>query len=122
MNIDNPMLLLVMVILLVVAMVFRAISYEDMMTQATWLSGITLVATLVPIVMVIFSDMPKYAMIISGTGLAGAMLAGYLITRPTKSTSPLVKHRFEILEFVCYVAVFVLLALVLDIYSITRFA
>ena len=122
MNIDNPMLLLVMVILLIVAMVFRAISYEDMMTQATWLSGITLVATLVPIVMVIFSDMPNYAMVIAGIGLAGAMLAGYLVTNPTKNTSPLVKHRFEILEFVCYVAVFVLLALVLDIYSIARFA
>lgn len=122
MNVDNPVLLLVLVLLLVIAMVFRAISYEDMMTQATWMAGITSIAVIVPLVMVIFSDISKYAMILSGCGLLGAMVACYLVTRPTKNTSPLVKHRFEMLEFVCYVAVFVVLALVLDVYSLTRFS
>lgn len=122
MDIEKPVLLLVLIALILIAMIFRAVSYEDMMTQATWLSGITLIGTFVPIIMVIFSDYSKYALIIMALGLVGAMYAAYSIVRSVKNTSPLVKHRFEMIEFVCYVAVFVALALVLNIYEIARFA
>lgn len=122
MDIEKPVLLLVLILLILVAMVFRAVSYEDMMTQATWLGGISLIATLVPVVMAIFSDYSKYAMVIMACGLLGAIYASYAVVRSTKNTSPLVKHRFEMLEFVCYVAVFVVLALVLNVYEIARFS
>ena len=122
MDIERPVLLLVLVLLLLVAMIFRAVSYEDMMTQATWLGGIALIGTFVPVIMVIFSEYSKYALIIMACGLLGAAYAAYVAVRSTKNTSPLVKHRFEMIEFVCYVAVFVVLALVLNVYEMARFA
>ena len=92
------------------------------MTQATWLGGIALIGTFVPVIMVIFSEYSKYALIIMACGLLGAAYAAYVAVRSTKNTSPLVKHRFEMIEFVCYVAVFVVLALVLNVYEMARFA
>lgn len=121
MKVDRPGVLLAMMVLLVIAMLFRAVSYEDMATQAVWLAGITLILVCVPVCVALLSDYVLYAVGLSAAGLVGAAFAAYRVVSGAKTTSPLVKHRFEIFEFVCYVSVFVLLALVLDVYGVARY-
>lgn len=120
-GVDRPGVLLAMMVVLVVAMLFRAVSYEDMATQAVWLAGVTLIVTCVPVCVALLSEFGVYAVGLSAVGFVGAALAAFRVVSGAKTTSPLVKHRFEIFEFVCYVAVFVLLALVLDVYGVARY-
>lgn len=122
MDIDQPVLVFVFMIIVIACMFFRAVSYEDMLTQATWLVGMILIAVSLPIVMAFNHSHDMFLLIACAALLVAALVAAGTITRTTKVTSPLTKHFFEIVEFICYVAVFVLLALILNTYGMIRHA
>ena len=50
------------------------------------------------------------------------MVLVFYVTRESKVTSPIVKFVFEIIEFGCYVALFVLIAMIVDVWGIIRYA
>lgn len=119
---SNPLLIWAFIVVVFIAMLFRAMAYEDMMTQAVWYVGIVSAALVVPLTLAWTGVNDQMLLLTCGVIVVVVLVSVFYVTRAKKVTSPLVKHRFEVFEFICYVAIFVLIALLVDVYAAARYA
>lgn len=122
MDIDSTGVMCVFMGVVVAAMLFRGLSYDDMLTQAVWLGGICLCGVVVPVMLAFSRSGDGVLLGVCGVVVASLVVLVFYVTRESKVTSPIVKFVFEIIEFGCYVALFVLIAMIVDVWGIIRYA
>lgn len=121
MDVDNPLIPTLFIGAVVMSMLFRGKSYDDLATQAVWLIGIIASCILAPVAMAVTNNSSMYMLVLIGMIAFGFLCTVFYLMRGKTITSPPTLRAIEVLEFLTFVTIFILLAVTLDIYGMVRY-